>query len=378
MDNWLSAEQKLLKESAERFIAKEYGFEARQARAAEAEGFSRATWASFAEMGWLAAPLPEEHDGLGGGTLEVAVVMEALGRGLAVEPFVPTVVLGAGLVARGGSDAQKAELLPAVAAGELLLAFGHSEPRSRYDLARVETTATADGQGFRLDGHKSVVFHAGSADKLLVSARSGGGVRDAEGVSLFLLDRDTPGVELRAYATNDGGRAAEVALSGVNLGPDSLIGPRDQALPLIEAVADEACVALAAEAVGGMDVLVTATRDYLQQRQQFGVPLANFQVLQHRAVDMFMACELSRSLTYRAAGVLADPATGAAARAQAASAAKVQVGKAGKLIGQDAVQLHGGMGMTQEMSVGHYFKRLTMIGATFGDADHHLRRFAAA
>lgn len=375
MHGGLSEDQALLKDSAERFIEKEYGFETRRALAASAEGFSRENWRRFAEFGWLAAPLPEAHGGLGGTALHLAVLMEAFGRGLVVEPYLASVVLGGGLLAEGGDAEQQARLLPALAGGELMLAFAYAEPQSRFDLADVETRAERDGGGFRLTGRKSVVFHAATADKIIVSARSAGAARDREGLSLFLLDREAPGLTLRPYATVDGLRAAEVTLDGVKAARDSVIGELDAALPLIEAAVDRAIIAVSAEAAGAMDVLVGITRDYLKTRVQFGVPIGSFQVLQHRVVEMFAAAELSRALTYRAAAAL--QAADALHRARAASAAKVQACKAGRLIGQEAIQLHGGMGMTDELAVGHYFKRLTTIGALFGDLDHHLRRFAA-
>jgi len=286
------------------------------------------------------------------------------------------VVLGAGLIARGASAALRQELLPQVAQGELLLAFAHVEPQARYHLADVACRAEPDGAGWRLSGRKSVVFHGASADRLIVSARSAGGTRERGGIGLFLVDPGAEDVSLRPYPTVDGGRAAELELDGVTVGPEALIGESEAALPLIERAVDDALVALAAEAAGIMDVMVAATRDFLKTREQFGVPIGSFQVLQHRVVEMFMACELSRALTLRAAAALADEPDGASA--QAASAAKVQVGRAGRLVGQQAIQLHGGMGMTDELAIGHYFKRLAMIGQTFGDADFHLSRFAAS
>jgi len=372
---WMTEELALLKESAERFVEKEYGFERRRALAAGDAGFDRALWARFAELGWLAAPLPEDCGGLGGSILEVAVLMEALGHGLVVEPYLATVVLGAGLVARAGNEAQRRALLPAVAEGRLLLAFAQVEPQARYDLADVETRAKPDGEGFRLSGRKSLVFHGASADRIIVSARSAGARRDRAGLGLFLVEREAEGLGVRAYATVDGLRAADVTLEQVRVGPEACLGDPGDALPAIEQVVDQACVALAAEAVGIMDAMVAQTRDYLKTREQFGVPIGSFQVLQHALVDMFAACELSRALTLRAAATLAE--AGPAEAAQAASAAKVQIGRAGRLVGQSAIQLHGGMGMTEELAIGHYFKRLAMIGQTFGDADHHLSRYAS-
>ena len=378
MDFSLTDEQKLLKESAERFIERDYSFAARQKLAAGELGFSRENWATFAGLGWLAVALPEAHGGLGGSLLDVAVIMEAFGRGLVVEPYVPAVVLGGGLVALAGDEAQKDALLPPLAEGRLMLALAHGEPQSRFDLADVEATAkeaTGGHGGYVLDGRKRVVFNAAAADKIIVSARTSGAARDRDGITLFLVDRQGDGLSLRPYATQDGRRAAEVGLAGVRVGGGDVLGAIGGGLPLVERVVDDAIVAVAAEAVGAMDALIAATGDYLKTRQQFGVPIGDFQVLQHRLVDMFMACELSRALAYRVAASQGD--ADARARGRAASALKVQIGKAGKLVGQQAVQLHGGMGMTDELAVGHYFKRLTMIGALYGDTDYHLGRFTA-
>ncbi len=374
MDFSLNEEQRLLQESVQRFVDNEYPFEKRRQLASSDLGFGRQNWQTFAELGWLAAPLPEEHGGLGGSAVDVAVLMETLGRGLAVEPYVSTVVLGGGLVAAGGSDAHKAEILPAIAEGRHRLAFAYAEAESRYNLAAVRTTAKREGDGYRLDGHKSVVFHADSADSVIVAARTAGAPTDAEGITLFLIRRDSPGLGLRAYATVDGLRAAEISLQSVRVGLADVIGPPDGGLPLMERVIDQGITAVCAEAVGIMSTLVKATQEYLKIRVQFGVPIGSFQVLQHRAVDMFMASELSRSLTYRAAATMATD--DARERTRAASAAKVQIGRAGRFVGQQAIQLHGGMGMTDELSVGHYFKRLSMIDVQFGNADHHLTRFA--
>jgi len=376
MDIALSEEQRLLKESAERFIERDYPFDTRRQHAAAEHGFSRDAWRQFAELGWLGLALPEDHGGLAGTLTDTAVLMEALGRGLVVEPYLSTVLLGGGLLRHGGSAGQQAALIPPLIEGGSLFAFAFAERQSRYNLANVETAARAAGDGYVLDGAKGVVIHGGSADKLIVSARVSGDSRDEAGISLFLVDGDAEGVSRRGYPTVDGLQAAEVTLDGVAVAGENLIGPAGAALPLIERVIDEACVATCAEAVGVMAVLVDATVEYLKTREQFGAPIGSFQVLQHRAVDMFNALELSRALVYRAAETIAASDDGLN-RARAASAAKVQIGRAGKLVGQQAIQLHGGMGMTDELFVSHYFKRLTMLGTLFGDADHHLKRYAA-
>ena len=370
----LSAEQKLLRHSVERFVDKEYPFEKRRELAASADGFSREMWAKFAGLGWLGVAIPADHGGLDGTPVETMIVMQAFGRGLVVEPFVSTVVLGGTLVTQGGGEAQRQALLPALAQGKLLLAFAFAEPQSRYNLADVASVARKDGRGFVLDGHKAVVFHADSADKIIVSARTGGGPRDADGISLFLVDAGADGLGLRPYPTVDGLRAAEVTLAGVRVDAEAALGPIDGGLALIERAVDHGIAAVCAEAVGIMAALLAATQDYVKTRNQFGVPIGSFQVLQHRLVDMFMEHELSKSLAHIAAAGVSDPDP--RARARAVSAAKARIGKAGRFIGQQAIQLHGGMGMTDELPVGHYFKRLTMIDTLFGDADHHLRRFA--
>jgi len=372
MTTELSDEQSMLRESALRFVENEYGFEARRKLAASDEGFSRAHWKRFAELGWLAMALPEDHGGLGGGAVETAVLMEVFGRGLVLEPFFATVVMGAGLVADAGSDEQKAAILPAVAEGGLLLAVAHGEPSSRFDLNAVATRAEKAGAGYALSGHKAVAWHAGAADKLIVSARTAGGERDEAGITLFLVDPGAKGVTVRAYATNDGQRAGEVILESA--AAEGVLGDLGGAYPAIAAAVDRAMVALGAEACGAMAALVEQTQEYLKTRQQFGVPLSKFQVLQHRLVEMFNEQAMSRAVVYRAAATIgaAEPAT----RAKSAAAAKAQIGKSGKFVGQQAVQLHGGMGMTDELAVGHYFKRLSMIDVAFGNAEYHRRRFA--
>ncbi|MEQ9332495.1 acyl-CoA dehydrogenase family protein [Thalassobaculum sp.] len=367
-------DQQLLADSADRFLADKYGFDARKAILRGDAGWSRDMWRAFAELGWLALAVPEDHGGLGGSTVDLAVLMERFGRHLVVEPFLATVVLGAETVARGGSDAQKAAILPAVAEGGTLLALGVGEPRARFDLHRVATTATRDGGGWRLSGHKAVVLHADAADRLILSARTAGAEDDRDGITLFLVDPKADGVTLRPYPTVDGLRGAEVLLDGVAVSDADVLGGVDAGLPVIEAVVDRALVLLSAEAVGAMAETVRLTADYLRTREQFGRPLSSFQVLQHRMVEMLQAKEFAHALCYRAAGAM--DSTDGVERARAAAGIKAESGRAGKLIGQEAIQLHGGMGMTDEMAVGHYFKRMTMIDVQFGNAAHHLRRFA--
>ncbi|MEE8248431.1 MAG: acyl-CoA dehydrogenase family protein [Alphaproteobacteria bacterium] len=374
MDFSYSTEQTLLKDSVERFLRDAYAFETRRELVASDEGFSRDNWALFAELGWLGMALPEEFGGSDGSAVETMIIMEVIGRGLMLEPYLASVVLGAGLVSREASPAQRREILPALVEGKLLLAFAYAEPQSRFALNDVEVSAARDGEGYLIRGRKSVVFHAAAADKVVVSARTGGSPRDADGISLFIVENGCAGLARRDYRTVDGLRASDLEFDAVRVGAEALIGERDAALPLIERAIDHGIAAVCAEAVGAMAVLLEATNEFLKTRRQFGRPIGDFQVLQHRAVDMFMAAEQARSMALMATLKLDEEE---AARKKALSAAKVQIGKAGRFVGQQAVQLHGGMGMTDELSVGHYFKRLTMIDTLFGNVDHHLERFAS-
>jgi pimeloyl-CoA dehydrogenase small subunit len=369
MDFDLTDEQRLLAESVNRFVSDRYGdFEKRKAYRAEPKGYAAANWSAMAEMGLLGLPLSEDQGGFGGGPVETMLVMEAMGRGLAVEPYLANVVLGLGLLRRVPGQE---ELLAQVAAGEATLAFAHQERQARHDLHDVATTARQDGAAWVLDGAKGVVLHGDTADRVLVSARHAGARRDRSGIGLFLLDPASPGVTRRGYATQDGLRAAELVLEGARA---TLLA--EEALPLIELVADEAIAALCAEAVGAMEALRDLTVDYLKTRQQFGRAIADFQALQHRAADMLVASEQARSMTMYAAMMVQHP--DAAARGTALAAAKALVGRLADQLGKDAIQLHGGIGMTEEYKAGHYFKRLTMLGLLFGDVDHHLRRVVAA
>ena len=371
----LSEEQRLLKDSAERFVRERCSLDRRRELVSGDLGYSERSWRQMAELGWLGVGVPEACGGVGGGPVETMVLMEAFGAGLVTEPYLPSVVLGAGLVTAAGSEAQQRALLPALAAGALKLAFAWVEAQAGYDLFDVRTTAVRGDGGWVIDGAKGVVPGAASADKLIVSARTGGGSRDRDGIGLFLVDRDARGVRLRDYRTIDGLRAAEVGFDGVTVGDDAVLGDPRDALPAIEAVAEQAVAALCAEAVGVMDVIVRDTTQYLKTRKQFGRPIGAFQVLRHQLVDMVMASEEARSMMYVATLRLGE--RDAALRARAVSGAKHLIGKHGRLVGQRAIQLHGGMGMTEEMAVGHYFKRLTMIDVMFGDEAYHLKRYAA-
>jgi pimeloyl-CoA dehydrogenase small subunit len=377
MDFDLTDEQRMLSDSIRRLVADAYDdFEKRKTYRAEPRGYAEANWQKFAEMGLLGLPFSEDDGGFGGGPVETMLVCEQFGRGLVVEPYLATVVLGGGLLKRAGGAEQRAALIPAIAEGTLTLAFAHQERQARHDLFDIAATATRNADGYVLNGAKGVVLHGDSADRLIVSARTAGGRRDRDGISLFLLDPATPGVTRRGYATQDGLRAAEVVLENVAIPADALLGPEGAALPLIEQVVDEANAAICAEALGAMDVLRDLTVDYLKQRSQFGQPIGNFQALQHRAADMLVATEQARSMAMYAAMMVqeADPV----ARRVALSAAKALVAKNADQLGKDAIQLHGGIAVTDEYKAGHYFKRLTMLAGLFGDVDHHLRVVVAA
>ena len=371
----LNEEQRLLEDSAERFVRENCSLDRRRALVASEPGYSERSWRQMADLGWLGVGVPEAFGGTGGGPVETMVLMEAFGKGLVTEPYFSSVVLGAGLVTEAGTEAQKDAILPAAVAGELKLAFAWVEARSGFDLFDVRTTAARRDGGWVIDGAKGVVLGAAAADRLVVSARTSGGPRDRNGIGLFLVDREADGVRLRDYRTVDGLRAAEVAFENVSVNDDAVLGDPRDALPAVEAVAERAIAALCAEAVGVMDVIVRDTAEYLKTRKQFGRPIGAFQVLQHQFTDMLIASEEARSMTYVATLRLGE--RDAVVRAKAVSGAKHLVGRHGRLIGQRAIQLHGGMGMTEEMAVGHYFKRLTMIDVMFGDEAYHLKRYAS-
>ena len=371
MDFNFSEDQRLLRDSVERLIADRYSFEQRKQIAAEPDGWSRAMWAQFAEMGLLGLPFEEAHGGFGGGPVETMIVMEAFGRGLVLEPYLATVLLGGGLVRHGGDAAQRADILPAIANGERLLAFAQAERHSRYDLADVATAARRERGGWVVEGRKSLVLHGDVADTLVVAARTSGLQRDRTGIGLFLVEAADPNVTRSGVPTQDGRRVAQIAFAGAKATP---LGDPQDGLAVIERVVDEAIAALCAEAVGMMAEMHAITVEYLKTRKQFGRAIGEFQVLQHRSVDMFVALEQARSMALYATMMAGE--ADAAARSRAVSAAKVQIGRSGRAIGQEAVQLHGGIGMTMEYKVGHYFKRMTMLERTLGDTAYHLSRVA--
>jgi alkylation response protein AidB-like acyl-CoA dehydrogenase len=372
MDFSLAEERRLLQDTIKRYLGREYTFEQRRKRLAANAGISRETWKQLAELGVLGIGIREDDGGMGGDAFDTMIVMEAMGRALVVEPYLSTVVLAAGLISDAGSDAQRAAWLPAIAAGEKLLAFAHGEAAARYAASYVETRAVRSGKGWKLEGTKAVVLNGDSADALIVSARTGGNVSGREGISLFIVDPKSRGVSLRAYPTQDAGRAADVRLNGVEVGDDMRIGAEGQALAFIERSLDRANAALCAEAIGIIEAMNEATLEYLKTRKQFGQPIGRFQALQHRMADMTIKAVEARSMAILAASAMssADPDE----RARRVASAKAFVSQAGRFVGQQAIQLHGAIGMTDELVVSHWFKRLAMIDVTFGDAEHHLGR----
>jgi alkylation response protein AidB-like acyl-CoA dehydrogenase len=373
MDIQWTEEQELLRSSIQRFLKDQYDFDARREIVAGDEGWSRKHWQNFAELGLCAAPFSEESGGLGGGALSTMIIMREFGRNLVVEPFVETVVLAGGLIEQAGSAVQRDQFLPSIMSGESIWTLAWTEDKGRHDLNRVATTAKREGDHYVLTGAKTAVVAAPWADRLIVSARTSGDKRDRDGVSLFVIDAHAANVDLRSFRTIDGRRAAEISLNGVSVPADHLLGREGEGVAPLEACRDRAIAALCAEALGAMGELNAVTLDYAKTRKQFGAPLGSFQVLQHRMVDMFIALEEATSLTqYLNLSIV----NGDARASQIASGAKTKVGYAAKFIAEQAVQLHGGMGMTDELNVGHYFKRITAINVQFGDPGYHLARYA--
>jgi alkylation response protein AidB-like acyl-CoA dehydrogenase len=369
-----SEEQLALQDTLQRFISRDYDFDKRRKFSASPDGFSAEAWSQYADLGLLSLPYPEDFGGLGGSAVDVMLVMEQFGQGLLLEPYLSTVVLCGGLIRDAAPDAMKQKLLPEIASGKLKLALAAYEAAGRYELSYVGSKAEQSGGGWRLSGRKTVVLDGASADYFLVSARSSGAIGDRDGISLFLVPRDAKGLTVAAYPTQSGARAADLLLENVTVAADSLIGAAGGALPIIERAVDQAIAALCAEALGIINALNQATLNYLKTRKQFGVAIGTFQALKHKMADMLIAAEQSRSMAIIAA-VHAD-SQDAADRHRAISAAKAYIGQAGRLVGQHAVQMHGGMGVVDELIVSHYFKRLTMIDLTFGDADYHLASFS--
>jgi alkylation response protein AidB-like acyl-CoA dehydrogenase len=373
MDLTLSDEQRLLRESVERFITESYDADHRRSIAGDPLGFSLETWHQFASLGWLALPIPQDYGGLGGGAVETGILMEAFGRGLVAEPYVATVVLGAALLSECANERQKQAMLPKVADGSLLLAFAHSERHARFDLAQVNTVAAKTPDGWRLDGQKIAVLDGHAAHLIIVSARLTSGDGAAGKMCLFLVPPDAAGVTLRDFPRLGGGRACNIELTNVALAADALLGDGHDVLSKIEATVDRALAALGAEAVGIMQTMLDRTLEYTKVRQQFGRPLSANQVIRHRLADMAMQCDEARSIALRAA-LMADAEQ--VARGRAASGAKAKIGKCARFVAEQAVQLHGAMGVTEELDIGSYFKRLLAFDTMFGGSAHHFRRHA--
>lgn len=375
MDFSYSDEQQMLQESVQKFVHRHYAFDARRAILASPAGFSVQHWALFAELGWLTVPFSEEEGGFGGLATDLMVLMDDLGKAMVVEPYVACAVMGGGLISALGTAAQKEALLAPLMAGELQLACALYEEDGRYNLASVGTTATRSGDTFIVNGAKVLVLNGPAADTLLVSIRTAGSQRDETGISVLLIDAATPGIQRRDYTTVDGHRAAQIRFENVQVPASALLGEPGAALASIIRVIDRATLCVCAEAMGAMDMLLQKTVEYSKTRKQFGTAIGTFQALQHRMADMFIECQLARSIVMMAAMTL-DSSASDAQKQRAVSAAKSRIGKAARTVGQEAVQLHGGIGITDELDVGHYFKRVTAIETLFGNADFHTARFA--
>ncbi len=369
----LNEVQSMLADSIEKFIANDYDFETRQEHAASKLGYSLETWRTFADLGWTAVPFSEDDGGFGGGPVDMMVIMERFGRGLVVEPYLANVVLAGGILQYAASDAQKQEWLRPIIAGDLQATLAFAEPQGRYEIANIATVARANGNGWMINGTKSYVLNGGNSDLLIIPARTAGEQTHQSGISLFAIAADSDGVSIRDYETVDGQRAAEISFNDVAVGSNKLIGDLDHGHAALQQAVTDATIAVCAEAVGIMRVLTDKTIEYSKNRSQFGVPIGSFQALQHRMVEMYTACEQSHSLLLWAVMTLADGGDDAS---RAIHSIKYQVGTAGKLVGEEAVQIHGGMGVTWELDVAHYFKRLTVIGQIFGNTDWHLDKLA--
>ncbi len=374
MDFTFNEEQSLIQDQVDQFVQKEYDWETRQSLSNSELGFGEDNWKKFAELGWLGISVSEDSGGFGGSAIESMLIMEAFGKGLVVEPFLETVIMAGGLIDEHGSDQQKSSFLEPAIAGEMHLALAYAEPQSRFNLSDVVTEAKADGDNFIINGYKSVVMNGPSADQIIVSARTSGTQLDENGISLFIIDANASGLDKTNYKTVDGRRASDVTFENVSVSKENLIGDQDKGFEILDSAIDKAILAISAEAVGAMEVLYKTTVEYTKTREQFGTAIGKFQVLQHRMVDMFMEYEQCKSLLYMATMKHEEKAEDAK---KAISGLKYQVGKAGKFIGQQAVQLHGGMGVTDELNVGHYFKRLTTVGTIFGNTDYHLKKYTS-
>ena len=374
MDFTFNEEQTMIQDQVEQFIQKEYDWETRQELSNSDLGFGTHNWKTFAELGWLGIAVSEKNGGFGGSSIETMLIMEEFGKGLVVEPFLETIVMSAGILDKHGTDEQKNEIISSVINGEMHLALAYAEPQSRFNLSDVVTEAKVDGENFVINGFKSVVMNGPSANKIIISARTSGTQLENKGISLFLIDSDIEGLTKSDYKTVDGRKASDINLENVIVSKNCLIGSLNEGFDILDEAIDRSILAISAEAVGAMEILYKTTVEYTKTREQFGTPIGKFQVLQHRMVDMFMEYEQCKSLLYMATMKNEESAPDAK---KAISGLKYQVGKAGKFVGQQSVQLHGGMGVTDELNVGHYFKRLTTIGTIFGNADFHLKQYTS-
>ncbi len=374
MDFTFNEEQTLIQDQVDQFVQKEYDWETRQSLSNSDLGFGDDNWQKFAELGWLGISVSEESGGFGGSSIESMLIMEAFGKGLVVEPFLETVIMSASLIDDHGTEEQKSSILEQAIAGKMHLALAYAEPQSRFNLSDVVTVAKAEGDNYILNGYKSVVMNGPSANKVIVSARTSGSQLDEDGITLFIIDSDCDGIEKTNYKTVDGRRASDINIENVTVSKENIVGEVNGGFQLLDSAIDKAILAISAEAVGAMEVLYKTTVEYTKTREQFGTAIGKFQVLQHRMVDMFMEYEQCKSLLYMATMKHEE---GASDAKKAISGLKYQVGKAGKFIGQQAVQLHGGMGVTDELNVGHYFKRLTTVGTIFGNTDYHLKKYSS-
>jgi alkylation response protein AidB-like acyl-CoA dehydrogenase len=379
MDLSFTEEQNLLRDSVRKFVDSQYDISVRNKLSASPTGFSQEYWQQFADLGWLALPFSEEDGGIGGTPVDTMVLMEEFGRGLVLEPYLATVVMFGSAISMAGSDAQKATLLPAIMDGSLMASFAYAEAQSHHDLNNIETSAVAEGDGYVLNGTKCVVLNAQSAGKLLVSTRTSGASQDHDGITLFIVDAEASGIKRIDYPTVDGLRAADISFTDVRVSAADVVGELGKGYTIVASIANRAILALAAEAVGAMEVLYQDTIAYTKQRKQFDHPLSEFQVLKHRMTEMFMEHALAKSLCIKATMLETQglETQGSAETQRTIHALKYLIGKSSRFVGQNAVQLHGGMGMTEELRVAHYFKRLMIIDSQFGNTDHHLERFVA-
>ena len=376
MNFQLSDEQTMLQDSVARYVKDQYSFDVRKKIISSEKGMSTESWEVFSDLGWLSIPFSEDHVGYGGGNEDVAVIMEELGKGIVVEPFVPTVLLFGGLLSHCRNNDISAGLIPKIIEGSCQGAFAYLERQSRFEITDMKTTATHSKKGWSIDGSKSVVLNGSNATHIIVAARTSGGQYDSSGISLFMVDSDTQGLSILPYGMMDGHKAANITFDSVNLSEDTMLGDLDEGMRIIEKIMPQVLIGLCAEAIGIMTILNEATIAYTKTRQQFGVPISSFQTLQHRMVDNFMAAEQARSMVYRALCAFGHGSLEVEnERMRSLHAMKIAVARSSKMIGEEAIQIHGGMGMTDELNIGHYVKRLMTINLMFGDGDYHQRKF---